>query len=560
MLALLTVRNLAIVEEASVPFEPGLNVITGETGAGKSVLMGALGLILGERTDKALIRHGEKEGSVCAVFQLADTVGIDAILEEAGLPPCEGGELVIRRAVSIAGAGKAAVNDTPATAALLRRLARHLIDIHGPYDQQTLLDPAFQRDLLTAYAAASAPFAAYRAAWLSLQEAQTALDALQGDPAEREQEIDRLAFAVKEIDDAAPTAADDDDLIARHAQAANAEAILQAGSAVTDALTDGETSLFDQLVRLRGDLAETARLLPDAAAWVDELRAIAVQIQELGRAIASRLQSIDADPAALEALETRMAQIQRLKRRYGKTVEEILERRRRDKTRLDDLASHDDRLEALTRAVAQAETDLLRAGKTLSEARRRAIPALEKAISAELRDLGFARAGFAILCEETAPGPSGLDEVTFCFAPNPGEAARPLRAIASSGETARVMLAVKAVLARHDRIPTLIFDEIDANIGGETGRAVGIKLRRVAEGRQIICITHQPQAAVYGQHHFKVTKETRSGRTVTAIEPLEGDARADEIARMLGGRDLTSVTLDHAREMLRAGRLEGQQP
>ncbi len=528
-------RNLAVVEAAEVAFGPGLNVITGETGAGKSVLMGALHLLLGERADRSAIRTGAEEAAVAAVYELADASAVDAVLHEADLPTCEGGTLILRRSLQANGSGRVRVNDAPATAGLLRRLAPLLTDIHGPNDNLSLLDPAFQLRLLTAYAGAEAEAAACAARFAEARRLREALRELAGDPEARVAEADRLAYELEEIRAAAPTEADGEELTARHAEAANAEEILSVGNALLGQLTDGENPISEQLMALHRTLRDLARLLPEASEWGNELSGAQMQLQELSRAIAVRLSQIDADPEALVRLEERMALIQRLRRRYGPTLEDVLRHRDEAQARLDALNGAGGEILRLKAAIAEAEAALLAAGQTLHAKRAAAAPRLSAAITAELRELGFAQASFPIALEPCAPGPEGIDRAVFRFEPNPGEAARPLADIASSGEIARVMLAVKSILARHDAIPTLVFDEIDANIGGETGRRVGERLRRLAAHAQILCITHQPQAAVFGQTHFRVRKAVEEGRTVTRIERLSPADRATEVARMLGG-------------------------
>ncbi|HPO37029.1 MAG TPA: DNA repair protein RecN [Kiritimatiellia bacterium] len=550
MLVQLSVKNLAIVESAEVTFGAGLNIITGETGAGKSVLMGALDLVLGGRADKSAIREGASEAWVEAAFSLADSRAADRLLDDAGLPACEEGALLVRRSIAAAGAGRCLVNDTPATVQTLRRLGSLLVDIHGPYDHQSLLDADFQRDVLDAYGHCASVRDAYGESWRGLQALRARLDDLQGDSADIASEIDRLQFMVDEIAQAELSEADEEPLLAQHAEAANAEQILALGTEICNGLTDGERSAFDLLAEIQTQLAELARILPEAAAWRADAQTAAVQLQELGRAVSDRLSRVEADPDRLQQLEARMALVQRLKRKYGHTVGEVLATLARHQARLYDLATRTEQVERLQAEIAEAADALTRKAAALTKSRAQAAGRLARAITGELHDLGFLKSGFSVDLAACAPGPHGADLVTFGFAPNPGEPMRPLKAIASSGEIARVMLAVKAVLAAHDSIPVLVFDEIDANIGGEVGRVVGQKLRHVAATHQVISITHLPQSAVYGHQHYVVSKEVAKGRTRMRIEALDDARRVDEIARMLGGKGLTSVIESHARELL----------
>ncbi|MDD2455056.1 MAG: DNA repair protein RecN [Kiritimatiellae bacterium] len=546
----MAVKNLAIVEEVSVNFGPGLNIITGETGAGKSVLMGALDLVLGGRADKTAIREGASEAWVEACFNLPYAGAVDALLEQAGLPACEDGALLVRRSVAMSNSGRCLVNDTPSTVQTLRRLGNLLVDIHGPNDHQSLLDQNFQRDVLDAYGRCGTALKTYQELWRELKGFEEQLQTLTGDSSGIAAEIDRLQYIVDDINQAALTESDETDLVQQHAEAANAEQILSLGGDIAAALTDGDASVFDLLVNIQSQLAELARVLPAAAEWRNDLQGTTVQIQEIGGAINELLSRIENNPDNLRRLEERMAAVQRLKRKYGHTVQEILAAREKSEARLNDLATRTEQIERLDKEIAALKKHLSDKAAVLSSVRAKAAGKLARAITAELHDLGFMKSGFAVDLSSCEPTADGADVISFGFAPNPGEPMRALKAIASSGEIARVMLAVKTVLASHDSIPVLVFDEIDANIGGEIGRAVGQKMRRVAENRQVISITHLPQSAVYGRQHYVVTKDVVKGRTKMRISALDAAGRTDEIARMLGGKGLTSVIESHARELL----------
>ena len=553
MLQQLHVRNLAIVEEVRVEFGAGLNVITGETGAGKSVLIGALDLVLGGRADKNAVRAGAKEAVCEAVFQLAPETArtVNALLDEVGAPACDDGQLIVRRVVSATGAGKCVVNDAAVSAQTLRRIGALIVDIHGPNENQSLLQPDFQLDLLDAFGGCGGQRAEHSEKYRELAGLKRRLEDLLG-AGDVAAEIDRLKYIVDEIEAASPTPEDETELVQAHAEAANAEAIIQDGSAVVGMLTEGEGSVFDVLASLQQRLGELANILPEAAEWRNDVRQVTVQVQEISHSVEDRLSRVESDAGRLQQLEERMTLMQRLKRKYGQTVEEILGVLETSKARLADLASRDERAESLRAEIASAQAKLDAISKKLSNSRHASADKLAAAITSELRDLGFLRACFTVDVLPAAPRASGADSVSFGLAPNPGEPVRPLRAIASSGEIARVMLAAQSVLARHDRVPLLVFDEVDANIGGETGRAVGMKLRAVAESHQVISITHLPQVAVFGDRHLVVAKGAENDRTVARMTPVEGDARAEEIARMLGGDSLTAVSHDHARALLDA--------
>ena len=556
MIESLHVKDLAVVEDARIAFGPGLNIVTGETGAGKSVLMGAIDLLRGGRADHSLVRAGAAQCLVeAAIRPGAAEAAVQAILDELGLPPCEDGLLLLRRTVAAAdSSGRCFVNDAPSTVQTLRRLGPLLIDLHGPHDNQSLFDPATQLAMLDAVGAVRDGDDAR--AYAALFEKRRALLARRdelsgGDPEARAREIDMLSYQVDEIRAASLTDDDGEALVREHADVANAARLWEIGREVTQLLSDGEPSAFDLLVSAQTALGEMERILPDAREWHDEVRELASRLQELSRAVEGRVEAIDASPERLAALEERMSLVKRLERKYGGSLESVRAFLEKAAARLSDLTSLDERRAECERDIAAAEAAMRPVAEALSARRRAAGVDLEIAVNRELRDLGFANARFRADIAAAPFSATGADAVEFTFAPNPGEPEHALRDVASSGEIARVMLALKTVLAGHDRVPVLIFDEIDANIGGETGNAVGAKMRQIGElGHQVLCITHLTQVAVYGRSHFVVSKGVEGGRTVTTIAPVEGEARVQEIARMLGGAGITTVALDHARQML----------
>ena len=553
MLQSLRIRNVAIVEEALVEFGPGLNVITGETGAGKSVMLGALSLVLGERADKGTIRSGAVQCGVDAVFHLdIHSSQVHQRLDELGLPPCEGGQLVVRRSVSASGTGRAFVNDAPATVQALKHLGDALVDIHGPHDHQSLLSADYQLDLLDAFGHLDEPRGACAKAYERLLELRHERKSLDEGGTDTAQMIDLLRHQVQELDSAELESLDEDTLKQEHAACSNAQEILRIGGAVGEALTGAETSALNVMGAVQQQADSLHDMLDAAGEWKQEAKRIAVEIKELSDAVDQRLRTINADPERLQWLDERLTLLHRLKRKYGNSVADLVAYRDRSRERLAGLEGRGDRIKSLEHEAEAATAAVRGAGRTLGAARRKAAKRLAQGVTESLRDLGFPHSAFFVDVAESEPRPSGTDTVEFGFAPNAGEPTRPLRAIASSGEISRVMLGIKTVLAAHDRIPVLVFDEVDANVGGETSVAVGAKLAAVAERRQVICITHLPQVAVRGATHLHVRKRVAEGRTHASIAGLEGDERVEEIARMLGGRDLTTVTLRHARELLRS--------
>ena len=533
MLKKLIVSNLAIVEKAEAEFAPGLNVITGETGAGKSVLMGALELVLGGRADASVVREGAKEAEVEADF----------------------GDFTIRRTVTSQGRSRAWIGEESVSVGELKDCGRKLVDIHGPTANQKILEEEFQREALDAYGQiALAEYSSAYAALMALREEEAVLLS-----SGSEDELDLLRYQVDEIASAELTD-DDESIAARHAAAAHLGEIVENANAITEAL-GGEGSAENVLANIRPCVETVAKHLPSASAWKDALAEITVKIQELSRTIADEVSQLDAGDEDLDALDARLTIINRLKRKYLKgqdvsrgeiaALGEILKAKRQ---KLDNLEHREERLEEIRGRIAAAEGEVKKRGALVTAKRKAASELLAKAITRELHDLGFLQAKFQVELRPIAPSPSGMDEVVYMFEPNPGESSHPLAAIASSGEIARVMLALKSILAEHTSTGVMVFDEIDANIGGEVGKIVGEKMRGVAKKRQVIAITHLPQSAVYGERHFKVSKRVVNGRTKTMIAEVNGADRVSEIARMLGGEESTTVVKRHAKEMLELSR------
>ena len=556
MIETLSVRDLAVVEKSDVSFSAGLNTITGETGAGKSVLLGAIGLLTGSRSDRSQVRANATQAQVRATFKLPEPVLalVSPLLEEAGIDPCEDGILLLHRTITANGGGRCTVNGCPATVQTLRRIGVHLVDFHGPHDNQSLLDPAFQLMALDSFGNCKPIREEYAAKWNAVRELEARRKELLGDNTESiARELDLLRYQVREIEDAhLDPETDGEALLAEYRSAANAARILELGSISTQALAEGEMNAVDLLAAAVRSLEEMRDLdCPKAAEWLDQLRSSTNAINDLAREISSSLSKLDCSPEHLQELESRISLVESLRHKYGRTIPDVLEFLKKAQTRLESLESRDQTLADLNREIAE-RTDLATAiAKKLSAARRTAADRLASAVKSQLADLGLARAGFQIEITPVAElRPTGADEVSYGFAPNPGEPMRPLRLIASSGEISRVMLALKTVLAAHDLIPVLVFDEIDANVGGEIARVVGEKLATLGKSRQVLCITHLPQVAACGHRHFAVQKHVAGERTFTQITCLSPEERIEEITRMLGGAALTSVTREHARELL----------
>ncbi len=557
MLITLRVKNLALVSDLTLELPAGLVVITGETGAGKSIIVGALNLVLGQRADRSLIRAGAEACSVEAVFEVRRLgASFAARLDAHGLEPCDDHQLLVKRVFSAAGANRQFVNGTPTSLGVLAELGEWLVDMHGPHDHQSLLHPARQLAILDAFGDLQEPVAAFAA----LVRQRAALEAEKAslivDERAYAQQLDLLRFQVGEISAARLAAEEEAALTQEHQRAANAARLLELSHAAAALLNGEEQSVLSQagaLGRLLQDLqrvdATTAGLLATHAQALDLLR-------DLQSGLARYADQIEVEPERLRTLEERLNLLQALKRKYGATVAEVIGFGATAAQKLHQLEQRDTELQRLNLELAQLHTELGRAGQALSARRRQVIPKLAQAVSRQLADLGFKQSHFDVTLATADPRPevplsaSGLDTIEFQFAPNPGEPARPLRAIASSGELARVMLALKTVLAVQDEIPVLVFDEVDANVGGETAAAVGEKMRQIARRHQVLCITHLAPVAASASAHWRVSKQTQGGRTVSEIRLLEADERVGELARMLGGQ--TEAARRHAAALLAA--------
>jgi DNA repair protein RecN (Recombination protein N) len=552
MLVSLRIRNLALIEDLTWELGPGFNTLTGETGAGKSILIDALSLLLGERADKTLIRTGADACSVEAEITLADEARlkqINAALGEIGAEPCEGRTLLLKRSLSAAGANRQFINGSPVPLQGLKSVGDLLVDVHGPHDHQSLLATEKQAELLDAYGKLAPLRAACADAFAALREIQQERAALEMSESEREQRLSLLRHQVNEIQSARLQPDEDTRVENDYRAASHAQNILEQAGIIAGLLNDSENAVLTQLAQVERALTAWQRM-DDSIGDAEGLNRQAIaQLQDLLGTVQARAERVDLDPAQLRQLEDRLNLVQGLKRKYGGTMQAVTAFSEKAAAQLAALEGRAEFLAALVQREKAARSALEKAAAELSKARRKIAGPLGEKISQELRALGFNKALFQVdLTPGAKPGASGGDQVEFIFAPNLGEAARPLRAIASSGEMARVMLAVKTTLAEVDEIPILIFDEVDANVGGETAGQVGRKLRGLGRCHQVLCITHLPQVAAQGQSHFAVEKRVKQNRTLTELTRLEGPTRQRELARMLGGQ--TEAALALARSLL----------
>src|SRR6267142_1233749 len=560
MLRTLRIKNLALVADLTLELQPGYNVITGETGAGKSILIGALNLVLGERADRTLIRSGSDSCSVEAVFDVTKLKApLDSFLDENGLEPCEERQLVLKRTFTSAGANRQFVNRSPTTLNALATICELLVDIHGPHEHQSLLNAVRQLDLLDAFGKLEGE----REAFKMLLRKRAALESEKAtliiDEKTYAQQLDLLRFQVNEINTTRLQAGEKKQVEQKHHRASNAAKLLQLSQAALDLLSENENSLLTQAGVMGRTLQELQRVDPSAAPLVTSHEQAISLLRDLQAELRHYAEKVEVDPARLQELEERLNLIHSLKRKYGGNVGEIVAFGEEARGKLQTLEQRDAELARINADLEKVESELWSAGQALSAKRRKAIPLLSKVVSKQLADLGFKQSRFEIslaTLDQTefknhAPRitPHGFDTAEFQFAPNAGEPALPLRAIASSGELARVMLAIKTVLATEDQVPVLVFDEVDANVGGETANAVGEKMRQIARNRQMLCITHLPQVAAHASAHYLVNKQLKAGRTISEITLLDADKRVTELARMLGGQ--TEAARKHAEALLK---------
>jgi DNA repair protein RecN (Recombination protein N) len=541
---------LALVEQLEWELAGGFNVVTGETGAGKSIIIGALQMILGERADKSVIRTGEEQCSVEALFHLQDVDRINALLAEEGVDPCEGGELLIRRVLTVSGANRQFINGCQTTLGFLKDVGDGLVDLHGPHDHQSLLSKEYQLRLVDAFAGNENLFRSYPDVFGRWQQTRKEVDEFEAETALSN--LDLWRHQATEIRGAGIRVGERSELESQYSVAANGRRILELTSACISLLSESENALLTQLGELARILRELEKIDRQTHEFVEGHERATVELEELERSLVSYQQRVDLDPGALQVMEERLNLLERLSRKYGRDEAGFLELADELETKLSRAEHRESTLGKLRPAADSFRQQVWSIGQQLTRIRHAGGMELAASIRGHLQDLGFAQARFDIVWETLAePTRTGFDQVEFLFSPNPGEPLKPLRAIASSGEISRVMLAIKTALAQQDLIGLLVFDEIDANVGGEIACAVGKKMQTLGENRQVVAITHMPQVAAGARTHFFVSKEVIEGRTRTALQEVRGDQRLHELARMLGGR--TSSALEHARTLLRAG-------
>ena len=550
MLTELRIRNFAIIESLTLPLARGFNVLSGETGAGKSIIVGALGLLLGERASTDLIRTGADRATVEGVFDITDRPEIATVLDERGID-AEESLVVLRREIAAAGRARAWVNGTTVNAGVLAEIGRLLVNLHGQHEAQTLLDGDAQRLILDAFAGATELARGVESAYDTLAATRREIAELRRRRAEAEKRADYLRHVAQEIEGARLVEGEDVRLEDEARRLENAEELRELATGISSAIEGDEDTVLDRLGTVERLLSTIQRIDPTLARLQELYDTAYYNLEALARELAEYESSVELDPARLDEVRRRRDLLFKLTKKYGATLADVLEAGRQARGELDLVESGDLDLRTLVERERSAEQMLQERAAALTATRTAAAERLGRAVDEVLPDLGMPDGRFhAALVPAREIGPTGAELVEFRVSLNVGHEQRPLARVASGGELSRVMLALKTILARLDRVPTLIFDEVDAGIGGRVGLQVGETMRRVASYHQVFAITHLPQIAARGHHHILVAKAARGGVTTADVTVLEGDPRVTEIARMLGGDPESDVSRAHARELL----------
>lgn len=550
MLIELRIRDYAVIDDLSLNLEPGLNVLSGETGTGKSIIVGALSLLVGERASVQLVRAGAEKAAVEAVFDVSGREGLETYLQEAGFPS-EDGLLILRREVAREGRNRAWVNGSPATASAVGELGGLLVDIHGQHEHQSLLRPSEQRNILDTFGGMGDLAANVRGLHADLTRLRQSLEARKARIRELEARADFLGFQLKEIDEGRLRVGEEQSLEEEARRLEHAQELAAGAREIHQGLYEGEDSVTDRVAAYRDLLERMARRDPSLDDATGALADAFHILAETGQRLGSYGSSIEDDPARLEEIRKRQDLVFKLKRKYGPTVEDVLETGRRLKTELDELAGAPGDLRQEEEELESRRREFLDRAHDLTLRRTESAEILQRAVRAILPDLGLPRAEFRVdLHPLKEPGPGGAEGVEFLASLNPGFEAGPLSRIASGGELSRIMLALKAILAEADNVPTLVFDEIDSGIGGGVALQVADKLREVSLHHQVFVITHLPQIASRAHHQLSVAKGEAEGLASTQVRELTGEERIMEVARMLGGDPHSRTSRDHARELL----------
>ncbi len=554
MLASLKIENVAIIESAAIEFGCGLNVLTGETGAGKSIVIDSINAILGERTSRDIIRTGMQSARVYAVFEeVNDTVR--RFLDDNGIE-CEDGVLIINRTLNRDGKNICRLNGAPATVSMLREIGRELIDIHGQHDSQSLLSPERHCGFIDSYAANAELLDDYRSKYTSLCEIRRSLRKLTTDESSKSQRIDFLTYQIDELEKADITVGERDELKARKALIDNSQRVAESLNSAYEALR-GDGAGIDMVSDAEGEISAAARYMEELNETAEKITDIRYELDDIAETVRDALSEIDFDQGELEEIEERLDLLYRLSKKYGATEEEMLEYLSNAREELENITFSEKKLAELQRQERAVLAQTEESAQRLTESRLAAGERLCEAVCAELEFLDMPNVRFTVKREDIGLTEDGCDGIEFLISANAGEEPKPLAKIASGGELSRIMLAIKNVLAETDGVDTMIFDEIDTGVSGRAAQKIALKLRSVSKGRQVICVTHLAQIAAQGDAHLYISKSVSDGKTYTNIKSLVGEDRATELARIMGGMEISQLQLESAREMLRnAGNLQ----
>jgi len=556
MLLLLVVENYAVVERLRVRFHPGLNLLTGETGSGKSLVVDALGLLLGGRASADMIRTGEPQARVAGIFDVRDNPAVRRILDPAGLET-EDGELLIEREILATGKSRAFVGSRPVAVALLRELAPFLADIHGQHEQQLLFSADAQRDLLDTFAGNAELTAQTAEAFRGWRAAGTSLAQLEGSEQEKLRALDLWTFQRREIESASVKPEEDAALESERRVLQNVQRLEEAAATAYAALYDSPQSALALARQAARRVDELCRIDPSLEGLREHLKTADLSLQEAGFTLRDYLTRLEANPQRLEEVETRLAALDRLKRKYGASLDAVIEFLEEVRRQIAAVENAGERMEELRKEQVRLAADFEKRAAELTARRTAAARKLEKRVAAELAPLGMERAVFHVVLDRGAWSEHGADAIAFLVSANPGEEPRPLEKVASGGEISRLALALKTCVAALRSAGdggaqrTLVFDEVDAGVGGSAAEGIGRRLKRLAGSAQVLCVTHLPQIASFADHHYRVDKQELRGRTVATVEELDGAGRTREIGRMLSGQTLTPEALKHAAQLIK---------
>lgn len=547
MLTSLKIENVAIIESAAIEFGCGLNVLTGETGAGKSIVIDSINAILGERTSRDIIRTGAQSAKVYAVFEDVNE-RVRNFLDENGID-CEDGVLIINRTLSREGKNVCRINGAPVTVSMLREIGGELIDIHGQHDNQSLLSPEKHCGFVDSFAGNADLIADYREKYGRLCEIRSKLKKLTTDESSKSQRIDFLTYQIDELEKAEITIGERDELKARKSLINNLQKVIESLNIAYEALkADGAG--IDMITDAESEIANASAYMETLGEASEKITDIRYELEDIAETVRDAMTEVDFDPSELEDIDERLDLLYRLSKKYGDTEEEMLEYLEKARAELDNIAFSEERVKELQKQEKEALAETETAACKLTESRKTAGEKLSNAICSELEFLDMPNVRFVVKCSDIGLTENGKDEIEFLISANAGEEPKPLAKIASGGELSRIMLAIKNVLAETDGVDTMIFDEIDTGVSGRAAQKIAMKLRSASKGRQVICVTHLAQIAAQGDVHLYISKSVSDGKTYTNIKSLIEEERVAEIARIMGGMEITKLQLESAREML----------